>query len=329
VLLGWLLFGWNFLRAIRGRIMRQPVYVTMWTVGVFFFIYTFIEQHAWLLPAVFGDPLVDMRIQWKATGTLVGSFNLFVYGSLYYVGEKLSGDERYAHSHLAYALFAVGLINSFTNFGHHTYHLPQSEAVKWISFVISMTEIIILARVVWDMARSIGKRDSSPFDATRSFMTAAKWWTAAILATSIVMSVPPLNALVHGTHVIMGHGMGAEIGIDGMVLWGAFCFLLAEILTRRGDGGGGAVFGSPSMRRRIIGLNVGAATLVTWLTVSGTIVGIRRYENLAPPEWLTTSAGLVTAWFLATLLVTWLGMAFARKRRSERLTSPSQLRVDS
>ena len=65
---------------------------------------------------VFADPLTDLRIQWKACGTLVGSFNLFVYGALYYVGERLSGDERAARSRLSYALFGVGLIAS----GLHT-----------------------------------------------------------------------------------------------------------------------------------------------------------------------------------------------------------------
>ncbi len=40
------------------------------------------------------------------------TFNLFVYGSLYYIGERVSGDDRYAHSKLAYALFAVGLVNN-------------------------------------------------------------------------------------------------------------------------------------------------------------------------------------------------------------------------
>ncbi len=152
ILLGWMLFAWNFVGHMGRGVFSRPIQVTMWTVGVFFFMYTFIEQHGWLLPRVFSDPLVDLRVQWKATGTLVGSMNLFVYGSLYYLGGKLSGDERYAHSNLAYALFAVGLLNSFTNFGHHTYHLPQNDAVKWISFIISMTEIILLARVVSDIA---------------------------------------------------------------------------------------------------------------------------------------------------------------------------------
>ncbi|MHC4990102.1 MAG: cbb3-type cytochrome c oxidase subunit I [Planctomycetota bacterium] len=319
ILLGWLLFTWNFLAHLGRGLFARPVHVTMWAVGLFLFIYTFVEQHGWLLPGVFSDPLVDIRVQWKATGSLVGSFNLFVYGSLYYLACKLSGDESYAHSHLAYALFGVGLLNSFTNFGHHTYHLPQNDAVKWISFVISMTEIVLLARVVWDIAAMVKVRrpasTNAATNATQLFVSAAKWWTAYILATSIIISVPPLNALIHGTPVVMAHGMGAEIGIDGMVLFAAFCWMLAEIVARRG--GETAALDSPHFRRWIVGLNLGVAALIGWLTLSGTIIGVRRYNDLAPPEWLDVSShfvlaacGVVTAWFLANLIQTWLRLLF-------------------
>ena len=97
MLAGWLLFAFTFFKMTGRGFLDRPVYVTMWGVGVLFFVYTFVEQHAWLLPEVFTHPLTDLRLQWKATGTLIGSFNLFVYGSLIYVGERLSGDTRYAH----------------------------------------------------------------------------------------------------------------------------------------------------------------------------------------------------------------------------------------
>ena len=325
ILLGWMLFAWNFVRHLGRGVLGRPVYVTMWTVGVFFFMYTFMEQHAWLIPGVFSDPIVDMRVQWKATGTLVGSFNLFVYGALYFVGCKLSGDERYAHSNLAYALFAVGLINSFTNFGHHTYHLPQSDGVKWISFIISMTEVILLFRVVSDIAAMVRARGSAVTDATQLFINAAKWWTGFILATSVLISIPPLNALIHGTTVVMGHGMGAEIGIDGMALFAAICWMLGERLRRRGHDD--SIFRTPRMRRQVIGLNIGAAGLIGWLSFSGILTGVRRYDGLAPPEWLTACShyvlaaiGVITAWYLANLLHVWLSLLFIRKTVSSPAT---------
>ena len=48
---------------------NRPVYVTMWGVGTVLFVYTFLEQHAYLLPGIWSDPVHDLRVQWKATGT--------------------------------------------------------------------------------------------------------------------------------------------------------------------------------------------------------------------------------------------------------------------
>ena len=316
ILLGWLLFAWNFFGATGRGFFNRPVYVTMWGVSVLFFIYTFVEQHAWLVPGVFADdPIVDLRVQWKATGTLVGSFNLLVYGSLYYIGEELSGDKKLAHSKMAYALLGVGLVNSFTNFAHHTYHIPQSDLVKWISFVVSMTEAIILTRVVWDIAKAVSRRRAGAFDSTRHFLVSAKWWTGAMVTSAILISIPPLNTIVHGTQVVTGHAMGTEIGIDSMALFAAVSWMLGEIEVRRGRGG--TVLHAPRMHFSAIALNFFAATLIIWLHLSGTIVGLYGYQGLAPPDWLASSSPLVfigtgvgVASCMAVLLARWLGLAF-------------------
>ena len=317
ILLGWFLFAWNFFRATWRGFWDRPVYVTMWGVGVLFFMYTFIEQHVWLLPDVFSSPIVDLRIQWKATGTLIGSFNLFVYGTLYYIAEKISGNERYARSKLAYALLGVGLLNSFTNFGHHTYHLPQSEVVKWISFVVSMAEVIILTRIVWDIALAVSKRHEQSFNAVRYFLGSAKWWTFAMFFSAILISIPPLNSFIHGTHVVTGHAMGTEIGIDSMVLFAGLSFILCELLVRRG--GNDAIIHCRSVRLAAIGLNLFAALLVLWLHVSGSVIGYTRYEHLPPPVWyqqigpyLFAGTGFAMALVLGFLLAAWLHVAFRR-----------------
>ena len=315
ILLGWLCFAWNFFRVTYKGFWSQPVYITMWGIGILFFTFTFIEQHAWLLPGVFSDPVVDLRVQWKACGTLVGSFNLFVYGSLYYLGERLSGDEKYAQSTLAYSLLGVGLLNSFTNFAHHTYHLPQNEVIKWIAFVVSMAEIIILARVMLDLVGLLRQRNQSPNDATTGFVVSAKWWTFAMLVTSIGIAVPPLNALIHGTHVVTAHAMGTEIGIDSMVLFAAVTWLLADRTSAN------AVYErlhSKGVRRSLVGLNCGLVLLVTWLFVSGTLTGLTRYQGQEAPEWLVVAGpagfvagGVLTALFVARLLATWIPLAFS------------------
>ncbi len=295
IVVGWLCYTWNFFRVTWRSFWKQPVYVTMWGVAFWFFLYTFVEQHAYLLSGVFADPVQDLRVQWKATGTLVGSFNLFVYGTIIYIGELITGDTRYGHSRIAYALFAVGLLNSFTNFGHHTYHLPQSAAVNWISFVVSMTEIVILARCIQDVWCLIGQRSRETPTPTAVSFAAAKWWTFAILLTSILISVPPLNAVIHGTYVVTGHAMGATIGIDTMILLGAVFWIQDEFLKSRHGAIGG--IDARRMRRTLIGLNVGVAALVVWLHVSGLVTGLTRMrlapgEAYVPPAWLGAYNGI-------------------------------------
>jgi nitric oxide reductase large subunit len=182
-------------------------------------------------------------------------------------------------------LFAVGCLNSFTNFAHHTYHVPQTHTVKWISFIVSMMEIIIVFRVMSDILKMRGvKTADGAYTATGGFLTSAKWWTAAMVLGGVVISVPSWNSIIHGTHVVVGHAMGAELGIDSMVLFGVVTFLLlslypdAPAVRQRID--------SSAMRSRIAVLNAAAAILVAWLMLSGTYTGILRYYQRPMPGWL-------------------------------------------
>ncbi len=300
ILLGWVCYAWNFFRIAGPSFFHRPLYLTMWGVGMLFFIYTFVEQHLYLIPAIFENPLQDLQVQWKATGTLVGSFNLFVYGSIIYIGERISRDGSYGHSKVAYALFGVGLLNSFTNFAHHTYHLPQDHIVKWISFVVSMTEITILCRAIYDLWKLAHRSHRTEFCAARGSFGASKYWSVFILVSAVLISVPPLNAIIHGTYAVTGHAMGATIGIDTMVLIGAIIWILGEHLMTRDGPDGAAILHDDYMKRVVVGLNLSVAALVLWLHLSGTVTGISRAgfapgETYVPPQWLATWNGVIFA----------------------------------
>ena len=136
-------------------------------------------------------------------------------------------------------------------------------------------------------------------NATRVAFNSAKWWTFAILFSSILISVPPLNSVIHGTYVVTGHAMGATIGIDTMVLLAAIFWLLKEFVAAR-DGVDPGWFKSVSMRRRVIGLNVAVAALVVWLHISGLVTGLTRMrfapgETYIAPVWLGASNGILFA----------------------------------
>jgi nitric oxide reductase subunit B len=300
ILLGWICYVWNFFRVAGPGFFERPLYLTMWGVGMILFIVTFIEQHLYLLPSFFGNPVQDLQVQWKATGTLVGSFNLFVYGSVIYIGERISRDPKYGHSRLAYALFAVGLLNSFTNFAHHSYHLPQDHIVKWISFVVSMLEITILCRVVYELWKLVNATQEQAFCAARGSFAASKYWSVFILLSAVLISIPPLNAIIHGTYAVTGHAMGATIGIDTMILLGAIIWILGEHLQAREGELASSVLQTTRMKRILVGLNLGVGALVLWLHVSGVITGVSRAgfapgETYVPPTWLAAWNGVLFA----------------------------------
>ncbi|MCR9245902.1 MAG: cbb3-type cytochrome c oxidase subunit I [bacterium] len=285
LLIGWFAFAWNFLKRLRHGFWAQPIYLWFWTIGTLYFVYTFVEGHSYLLPAVFEQPVRDLQVQWKSCGTLVGSFNFLMYGSLTYVGEKLSGDRSYAQSPTAFWLFGVGCLNSFTNYAHHTYHLPQDPTIKWIAFLVSMAEAIILLKLLVDISRMVKNRKPKPFCGRGSWLTHAKWWTTVMLFSSIVISVPNWNSVVHGTHVIVAHAMGTTIGIDTLVLLGCAAFLACELRGRSGVD----QMNAPLTKWVLSGISLALAVLVTWLTIAGTTHGWYRFQGEATPQWVVDS----------------------------------------
>lgn len=320
VLLGWGLYAVSFLRRLKHGFFAQPVYVWMWTTGTLYFIYTFVEGHwHYISPLLQEKPTHDLAVQWKSCGTLVGSFNFLIYGCLVYVSERISGDKSYGQSPLAFWLFGVGCLNSFTNFAHHTYHIPQTELVKWIAFVVSMAEAIIFLRLMYDIVRMLQAKkaaEGGPYNAALGFFVSSKHWSMWMIGIGIVISVPHLNALIHGTYVVVGHAMGTELGIDSLVLFGCLTWLIAEARNHAPK-----IVGSlhtPSMRPMTVLLNIAMAVLVTWLTVVGVAQGWSRYHNDAPPglleynTWLFPACGALLALLLLHLCVKWLRLSFCR-----------------
>ena len=229
ILAGWLLYAYSFLQIMGFRIKKQPVFVWMWFTGLFLFVFTFAEAHLYLLDYFFNRPIRDIAIQWKSYGALIGSMNLVVYGSLIYISGKISNDSSYAHSKLAFSLFFLGTLNSFTNFAHHTYHLPQSNLVQSISFVVSMLEIIILLKVLLDLLAIPGlMKHSKKHQVTTLLLCSVTFWTFLQLILSLLISIPPLNALIHGTFVILAHSMGTMIGIDTLAILAGISYLSSK-----------------------------------------------------------------------------------------------------
>ncbi|MCZ6603481.1 MAG: cbb3-type cytochrome c oxidase subunit I [Planctomycetota bacterium] len=280
IMLGWLLFAWNFF-ARRGLSLRgQPVYVYMWSVGVVLFVVTYTEIHLYLLEAISLRPLRDLSIQWRGSGMLVGAFNQIAYGCLMYIVCCVRRDNSYAHSRTGFSLFYVGVLNSFTNYGHHTFHLPQSPWIHWISFLVSMLEVIILAKVFIDvLAMRRAERPAVDLVVADKFVRWAGIWTFLMLSLSLLISIPPINALIHGTHVVVAHSMGSMLGIDSFILWAGAAYIIRSMV-----GPDHPVVRGGRIRLAIPWVSVFLIFFWAAFLGSGVATGIGRYMDAAAPD---------------------------------------------
>ena len=297
ILAGWLLFAWNYFAHLKGGLKGRPVYIYMWTIGIVLFVISFTEGHLYLLDFFSDRPTRDLAIQWKSNGTLVGAFNQIIYGSLMYVSGKLHGDDSYSHSRTAFALFCVGALNTFTNYGHHTFHLPQTPVIHWVSFLVSMLEVIILAKVFLDLLAMRRSRGApAEHRTTASFIHSATIWTFALLIVALLISIPPLNALIHGTHVVVAHSMGSMIGIDSMILWAAISYALWYVVPPKT--GTNLARG---VKTAIPFINTSLAVFLASYLARGAAVGWTRYVGASSRDFSTLLAIFPTVMVLAGL----------------------------
>ncbi len=213
----WVMFLINVIASI-GNFKNQPIYIWMWLTGGLFFLYTFIESYMWVF-SYFSDNLIkDMTIQWKSSGSLVGSWNMLIYGSGIFLMDKILGEEKYGKSSVAFLIYFLGLFNLMFNWGHHIYTLPTFPFVKHISYLVSMTEIILFGRIIFQWKSSLTLTKKNKHIWVYRFLFAADIWVFLTLFLAILMSIPSVNLYTHGTHITVAHTMGATIGINSMLL---------------------------------------------------------------------------------------------------------------
>lgn len=217
VLVTWLIFGVNFYKTHKG-LHGSPVYVWMWFTGILFFVFTYLESNLWLIP-YFADNIVhEMTIQWKSYGSMVGAWNMLIYGSGIYLMARISGNTAYTYSPMAFILYFTGLFNLMFNWGHHIYTLPTQAYVQYVSYAVSMTELFIFGRMVWLWRKSLEQSRKHMHLLAVRFLTLADVWIFLTLLLAIGMSVPAINVYTHGTHTTVAHTMGATIGINTFLL---------------------------------------------------------------------------------------------------------------
>lgn len=168
----------------------------------------------------------DITVQWKASGAMVGSWNMLVYGTAFYVMEKMSGDEKVASSKLTFFFYFLGLTNLMFNWGHHTYIVPASPWIRDIAYIISMTELLILGNIIWNWRKTLSSAAKTFHLLPFRFFTASDVWIFINLVLAIAISVPFINRFTHGTHITVAHAMGTTIGINTFILFASVFYLI-------------------------------------------------------------------------------------------------------
>ena len=242
LILSWLMFLVNYFRTIGFSAAKWPVYYWMWATGIVFFLFTIIESYLWLFPWFGNNVLRDLTIQWKAYGALVGSWNMLVYGTAIFIMEKSLGNDRLSRSSLAYAMFFLGFVNLLFGWGHHIYPLPVVKWIRILAYAISMTELIILARLIYNWRAGLKISGELKGLLYAKFLGAADQWIVLNLVLAILISIPAVNIFTHGTHITVAHAMGSTIGINSMILLASVFFIIL---------GAGVVI-SPFSKRLII-----------------------------------------------------------------------------
>jgi nitric oxide reductase subunit B len=222
IIISWILVIFVFYKTLPS-LKNQPVYVWMWLTGVLFFLFTFLESNLWVIPFFRNHYIKDMTIQWKSYGSMVGSWNMLLYGSSFFLLEKISNDSSNGKSRIAFLLYFTGLFNLMFNWGHHIYTLPTHDYVKHISYAVSMTELFIFGRIIYLWKSSLSEAKKYSHIISYRFLFSVDVWVFLTLCLAIFMSVPGINVYTHGTHITVAHTMGATIGINSFLLF-AFAF---------------------------------------------------------------------------------------------------------
>ncbi|MBI4946979.1 MAG: cbb3-type cytochrome c oxidase subunit I [Bacteroidetes bacterium] len=229
IFISWMLFGINYFKSAFKKAGNWPVYMWMWATGIVFFFITFSESYLWLAPYFRNNLIRDLTVQWKAYGALVGSWNMLVYGTALFVMTRIIGDEKIAQSRLAFFMYFLGFANLLFGWAHHIYIVPSAIWVRMVSYFMSMTELLILGKIIWSWKNSLSEAKRNFHILPYRFIVASDVWVFLNLALALAISVPAINIYTHGTHVTVAHAMGSTIGINTIILLASAFFLITDI----------------------------------------------------------------------------------------------------
>ena len=314
--IAWLIFLAHFFYIAR-KIQRWPVYTWMWMTGIIFFIFTFAENYLWLFPYFRQHFITDMTIQWKVNGSVVGAWNQLVYGTAFFVMDRITGSTKTGFSKKAFFMYFLGLFNLMFNWGHHIYNLPNPGYIRYTGYIVSMTEWIIFISIIRDWRKTMAMMKLHPGSLSFKLLMAADVWVFINLFQALLMSVPAINKYTHGTHITVAHAMGTTIGINTMILMAAGSEYfqgarrtISKFIHR--------VFYITQVSFLVfwISLLVAGVEKGIWMNATDRVSFSVMMQNLTPVFWVFTVSGICLAVCLVILVVSICGKGPDKNRIS-------------
>jgi nitric oxide reductase subunit B len=205
-----------------------PVYYYQWATGIIYFFLTYTEAHLYLIPYFRENMVREIIVQWKSYGALTGSWNMLVYGTAFFIATKIGGSEKPAYSKMAFGLYFLGLFNLIFGWAHHTYLVPSDTWLRTFAYFVSMTELYIFGKIIWDWRSSLSQWEINRHNLAYHFLFSADIWVFLNLGLALIISVPFFNFYTHGTHIIVAHAMGSTIGINTMILLASIFYVIGS-----------------------------------------------------------------------------------------------------
>ena len=193
--------GWRKIKA------HSPEAAWFLLLGVSLAPLGLVEAHLYLLNNIPLDPGRDLAIQWHALDTVIAGWTISIYG----IGMLLLPPP--GKSMRVGWLFAIAVLGILLDFGHHNYPSPQAHYLKLIAFGATMLAVISFVRHMRSVRKSRPTGRLIP-DALKH----AELWTLFAVCSGVLMAVPHINRYLHGTYVVVGHSMGAMIGVNTLLL---------------------------------------------------------------------------------------------------------------
>src|SRR5690606_11645914 len=140
--------------------------------------------------------------------------------------EKTSGNTQASYARTAFFFFFLGLLNVMFNWAHHLYPVPNAGRFRYVAYLISMTEWIILLRIIYLYKKSLPKEKKEKYSLSYRMMMLSDLWIFLNLIVALLISIPAINFFTHGTHITVAHSMGTIIGINTTILLSSIAYLL-------------------------------------------------------------------------------------------------------